>query len=389
MSCGRLVQEYGNNMKILWIPHTAWYIPQRANLFCHKLSERHEIHVTDWDGNFSKLSDFFSVHYIGNFCYRFYRDKNVNVHGIPRISPTIMSASLRRLNQRIFSKYIQKIVDEYSINTVVGTFVAPPPKAGRVIFDLFDDNVAYWRRFGRGSTYADEIEAVELEYMATADAIIASSTALVEKAKRIAPNTPIYLIPNGIDISQYKKADGHKFRSHFQISGKLIGNVGNHDKRNEMEFMLNIAALMRNEPLTFLIAGRGNQLEWTQKQAKRLGLTNIRFYGAIPFDNLPDVMNALDVGLCPYEKTEGADASSPMRLVSYLASKVPVVCTDLKSVRTLKMENVVLVSDTPEAFVKGIRKALTLPRMMPKKLMELNLPQLAEKYERALSGEDV
>ncbi|MBN1415822.1 MAG: glycosyltransferase [Bacteroidales bacterium] len=293
------------------------------------------------------------------------------------------------MNQRIFSKYIQRIIDDYEIDIVVGTFVAPPPKARRVIFDLFDDNVSYWRRFGRGRAYANEIEAVEFEYMKTANAIVAASSVLREKAKKIAQGTPVHLIPNGVDISQYRKADGREFRSQFQISGKLIGNVGSHDKRNEMELMLAVAALMRNEPLTFLIAGRGSQLEWTRQEAQRLGLRNIRFHGVIPFEQLPFVMNSLDVGLCPYEKTEGADASSPMRLLSYLAAEVPVVCTDITSVRMLEMDNVVLVSDTPECFVKGIRQALTLPRMRPQKLMEFNLPQMVEKYEKALLGEDL
>jgi glycosyltransferase involved in cell wall biosynthesis len=272
---------------------------------------------------------------------------------------------------------------------VVGTFVAPPPKARRVIFDLFDDNIAFWRRFGRGQAYADEIEAVELEYMKTANAIVAVSSVLCEKAKKIAPGTPVFLIPNGIEISQYRNSAGRKFKSLFKTSDKLVGNIGNHDKRNEMELMFAVASLMRNEPINFLIAGRGNQLEWAQKESQRLGLTNVQFHGVIPFEQLPSMMNSLDVGLCPYEKTEGDNARSPIRLFSYLASEVPVVCTDITSVRMLKMDNVVLVSDTPEDFVKGIRQALTLPRMRPQKLMEFDLPQLVEKYEKVLLGEDL
>lgn len=370
--------------KILWIPHTGWHIPQRAHLFCRALAERHEVHVTDWVADFAKPSDYLSRRYLRNFTYRFYNDQNIRVHGIPRISPALFSARLRRLNQRIFSHHVQRIVDQQQIDVAVGTFVVSPPKAPRVIFDLFDDNVAHWRQYGRGGDYAAEIEATEFEYLTTADATVAASTVLRDKAKKIAPNKPVYLIPNGIEISRYEAADGSQFRSHLEVSDKLVGIVGSHDRQNEMKLILAVATAMRSEPITFLIAGRGSQAAWAQQEAQRLGLANIRFHGFVPFDQLPSVMNALDVGLCPYEKTEADDARSPMRLVSYLAAGVPVVCTELTSVRDMEMETVVLTPDTPEGFVQGIRQALTLPRKRPQKLLDYDLPRLVEKYEQVL-----
>jgi len=337
--------------------------------------------------DFTKLSDYFSRRYLRNFTYRRWQDRGITVHGIPRISPAIMSASLRRFNQRVFSSYVQRIIVDYGIDVVVGTFVVPPPKAKRLIFDLFDENVAYWKTYGRGKDYANEIADVEYEYMVMADATVAASTVLRDKATNIAPGRPVVLIPNGIDIGRYLNADGHEFRSSLQPFGKLIGIVGSHDRRNELELTLDTAAPMRDEPVPFLIAGRGSQMKWARQEAARRGLINVRFHGFVPFDTLPSVMNALDVGLCPYQKTEGADASSPMRLFSYLAAEVPVVCTDLASVRALDIENVVLVCDTPEEFSKGIREALTLPRCRPVALYEYDMPRLVAQYERVLAGE--
>lgn len=370
--------------KILWIPHTGWHIPQRAHLFCRALAEKHEVHVTDWVADFTKPTDYLSRRYLRNFAYRSYKDQSISVHGIPRISPALFSTRLRRLNQRVFLQYVQHIVDHYQIDVVVGTFVVPPPKARRVVFDLFDENVAYWRQYGTGSDYANEIEATEFEYLTTADATVAASTVLRDKAERVAPGRPIYLIPNGIEISRYVDVDGSEFRSRLQPSGKLVGIVGSHDRRDEIELILAIAALMRSEPITFLIAGRGTQLGWARKQVQRLELTNVRFHGFIPLDQLPSVMNALDVGLCLYRKTEADDARSPMRLFSYLAAETPVVCTELTSVRDMDMDNVILVPDTPEGFVQGIRQALRLPRKRPEKLFEYDLLRLVERYEQVL-----
>lgn len=380
------LRERMTHLKILWIPHTGWHIPQRAHLFCYQLAERHEVHATDWIADFVRPSDYFSRRYLRNFTYRQRQDKGVTVHGIPRISPAIMSSSLRRFNQRIFSNYVEKIIDDHKIDVVVGTFVVPPPKAKRVIFDLFDENVTYWKLHGKVSGYADEIAGVEYWYMTTADATVAASTVLRDKAENIAPGRPVYLIPNGIDISRYINADGREFRASLQASGMLVGIVGSHDRRSEIELILSTAALMRDEPVTFLIAGRGSQMNWARQEAARMGLANIRFHGFVPFDNLPSVMNALDVGLCPYAKSEMDDARSPMRLFSYLAAEVPVVCTDLTSVRDLQMENVVLVEDTPEGFAEGIRLALTLTRCRPDNLYRFDIARLATQYEDVLEG---
>lgn len=168
--------------------------------------------------------------------------------------------------------------------------------------------------------------------------------------------------------------------------GKLVGVIGSHEKRGEMELVIDTAKLMAGEPITFLIAGRGTQLAWAKLEARRLELMNIRFYGLVPFNELPSAMAALDVGLCPYQKTAMDDARSPMRPFSHLASGAPVVCTDLTSVRALSMENVVLVRDTPAEFADGIRHALSLPRKRPANIAEYDLSRLVAKYEKIIVG---
>jgi hypothetical protein len=100
-------------------------------------------------------------------------------------------------------------------------------------------------------------------------------------------------------------------------------------------------------------------------------------------------MSALDVGLCAYQKSEMDDARSPMRLFSYLAAGTPAVCTDLTSVRELDMENVVLVHDTPECVVEGIRQALPGARERPRSLCKFDLPHLVNQYEQVLAGQEI
>ena len=165
------MSKVSDKMKILWVPHTGWHIPQRAHLFCRALAERHEVHATDWVADFASPRDYLSRRYLRNFTFRQYRDGKITVHGIPRISPALPFRSVRRLNTIVFSRAVDSIVKRYSIDVVVGTFVLPPPRAPRVIFDLSDDNVAYWKSYGTVASYADEIEETERQYLRAAHAV--------------------------------------------------------------------------------------------------------------------------------------------------------------------------------------------------------------------------
>lgn len=374
-------------MRILWIPHTGWHIPQRAHLFCRALAERHEVHVTDWVADFTSLRDYLSLRYLRNFTYRYYRDGHITVHGIPRVSPALFAPPLRRFNTTVFSWFVQRLIERYRIDVVVGTFVVPPPQAPRVIFDLFDDNAAYWHSFGYAPEYADEIARTESAYFQKADAVVAASSVLVDLAHEKGARGPVYHIPNGVDLRRFECADGARIRAQLGVAGRLVGTVGNHDKLPELEKVLEAAKLFSGESITFLIAGRGSAVPFARKQAQRAGLSNLVFQGYIPPHEAADWISALDVGLCPYEKTPGADAGSPMRLFMYAAAGLPTVCTELEEVRRMQFPNVVLVDDDPQSLAEGIRLALTLPRGRPPQIREYNLPHLVAQYEAVLRGD--
>ena len=372
-------------MKILWIPHTGWHIPQRAHTFCRPLAERHEVHVTDWIADFSSLRDYFSQRYLRNFTYRRYMDGLITVHGIPRISPALFFSSLRRLNTAIFSRYVQNIINLYRIDVVVGTFVVPPPEAPRLIFDLFDENISGWEI--KSQAYAREIESVENSYIRSADAIVASSSVLYEKADACNPQCSIHHIPNGVDFNLVQLADGKRVRAQLNIPGRLVGTIGSLDNSIELNKLLKVAKIFQKEQVTFLIAGRGSALQKAQKQVKQEGLSNVVFYGYVPPENAYSVASALDVAICPYSKTRMDDARCPMKLLMFSAVGLPTVCTDLEEVRRMNFQNVVLVEEDPVSLTRGIRQALNMPRVRPPQIMRYDLKHLVNQYEALFSGE--
>lgn len=372
-------------MKILWIPHIGWHVPQRAHIFCRALAARHEIHVTDWIADFQSLHDYVSWRYVRNYTYRRYTDGPIRVHGIPRISPAIHSRLLRRLNTSILAGFARHIIQRYAIDAVVGTYLLPPPKAPRLIFDLFDENVSGWQ--ATYPAYAAEIERVEQAYLAQADAVVAASSVLADKAHAGRARGAIFLITNGVDLAAYDHADRQRGRARLRLSGTLVGVVGNHNQCAELARVLDAAKLLEGSDIQFVIAGRGAAVAPAQQQAQRAGLHHVHFHDYVPPAELPDFLAALDVGLCPYSQTPMDDARSPMRLFNYAAAGLPSVSTDLLEVRRLDFPNVVCVEPLAVALAAGIERALTLPRARPPQFERYDLNTLAMHYEAILRGD--
>src|SRR5205814_6042089 len=103
-------------------------------------------------------------------------------------------------------------------------------------------------------------------------------------------------------------------------------------------------------------------------------------------DQVSAYFSAVDVGLCPYEKHEGSDAQTPMRLLSYTAAGCAVVSTALEEVQRMRLPNVVLVGDSASEMAAGIRQALQLPRRRPPEIDDYDVGVLTHQYEDVLAG---
>lgn len=368
-------------MRILWIPHYAWRNPQRARLFCERLSEKHEVHVTDIYADIKSLKDYASRRYVEGYFYGERMDGKITVHRIPRISPALPSRILRSVNSKIFSKYVSDIINKNGIEAVVGTFVCRPPKAERLVFDLFDDNPAYWREYGRIKSYADEIEAVEREYIEKADKIVAASSVLAEKVK----GKEVYLIPNGVDLERFRRADGSKVRKKLNLHGTVVGFIGNQDKYRELFKVIKASEHLGNEDLTFLVVGKGSAISPIKKYIDKKEISNFRFAGFVDPSEIPEYCKAIDIGLCPYMKTKSDDARSPMKLLDYTAAGKPVVATELEEIRRMNFSNVIIVRDDVASLAEGIRKALGAEVKISKDIEKYDINKLAKKYERVIA----
>lgn len=364
-------------MKLLWIPHDTWVNPQRARYFCKHLSEDFEVHVFDFI-SFTRPHDYFSKKLPQSWIYN-QREKNgITIHRVPRLSPSIFSSKLRSINYKIAERFINKIVRKNDIEVIIGTSIVKPPKARKLIFDLFDDNPAYWREFKQNFSLANEIENIEKDFLRVSDEVVVVSQVLQDNVSR-----ETTLVPNGFDRSRIIGGDAAKLKETFDIDGKIVGVIGNHGEFSGLVKVAEAANVLQNQDVHFLIAGGGSEIPKTKEIAKKYNLKNITFLGYI--EEVSDFFAAIDVGLIPFAKYRFTDSASPIKLFEYTAAGVPVVSTDLEEIIRLDFSNVTLVGDSAIDLAEGIKNAIdNRPRFPDMKKYEWQ--NLAKEFKKTIES---
>ena len=95
-------------------------------------------------------------------------------------------------------------------------------------------------------------------YLEKADAVVAASSVLVDKAAALGARGPIHHIPNGVDLCLFEHMDGAKVRKGLEIPGKVVGSIANYDRPPELDKVIDAAkALADSEDIILEWPDRG------------------------------------------------------------------------------------------------------------------------------------
>lgn len=140
----------------------------------------------------------------------------------------------------------------------------------------------------------------------------------------------VHHINNGIDLEAFEE-NRRKYScdlAELQPNGKKkIVYTGSIRKVNGIDFLVDVAALMQNDPVDFVIVGGGDELETVSHKARDLGLTNISFTGPIEKRQIPDALSRADLLLLFSAAQESLSkyGMSQNKLFDYLASGKPIL----------------------------------------------------------------
>jgi glycosyltransferase involved in cell wall biosynthesis len=169
--------------------------------------------------------------------------------------------------------------------------------------------------------------AFELErrVLAGADALFAVSDEVADHARRlgVAPER-IEPLPNGVDPERFHpRVRGERIRAKLGLEGRrVIGFVGALRPWHDLDTLLAAARrLAREDPeLRLLVVGAGPRLDALRALAEPCLVCP----GALPHEEVPEALAAMDAVAVPYAK-DGDAYFSPLKLFEAMASARPIV----------------------------------------------------------------
>lgn len=139
----------------------------------------------------------------------------------------------------------------------------------------------------------------------------------------------------GVDLERFRPQDRWAAKAKFGVTGLLAVSVGNLVKLKGHEIAA--VAIGKMKGMTLIIAGSGEDEAWIRRQAMAAEEPQrIRFVGAVPHEQMPDLLAAADVLVHASEREGLANV-----WVEALACGTPVISSDVGSARE--------VIDRPEA----------------------------------------
>jgi glycosyltransferase involved in cell wall biosynthesis len=173
------------------------------------------------------------------------------------------------------------------------------------------------------------------------------------------------VIPTGIDITPFKKANGTAIRSEWNWrDDKVIISAGRLAEEKNWVTLLNAFAIAqhRQPNLRLVLLGDGPQADELKQLTSELGITDrVTFTGKVPFTEIPNYLKAADLfAFASITETQG------LVTLEAMAAGLPTVAVDGAGTKDI-LENGkqgFLTQNDPQDLGNGILKLIENPSLM-------------------------
>lgn len=178
------------------------------------------------------------------------------------------------------------------------------------------------------------------------------------------PDSRMMVAPDGVDLEAFDinidKIQARK-KLNLPLNKKIAlycGSLYLYGWKG-VDLLLTAAKILPEDYLVVLVGGELNELTKIKKEYSR---NNLFLAGRRPHDEVPDYLKSADVLVLPNKSGDkmSEQYTSPLKLFEYMASGVPIVASDLPSLREILSEqNSFLVKpNSPLSLAKGIQAVL-------------------------------
>ena len=208
-------------------------------------------------------------------------------------------------------------------------------------------------------------------FLGNVSGIIANSNGTAEAFRKL-EFANILVAPNAVDLSEFDNAIPADRKKSGLPTGRIVMYVGHLYSWKGIDIVVEAARRFKNSNTTFVfIGGTDSDLDAYKDKTKDLG--NVLFLGRRPHIEIPYLMKSADVLLLPNVaiSDESKFYTSPIKMFEYMASGVPIVASNLPSIREILDDaNSILVraGDSIE-LTKGIEQAFSTGKFLAKKAL--------------------
>lgn len=167
------------------------------------------------------------------------------------------------------------------------------------------------------------------------------------------------VIPTGIDLTPYKKANGAELRTQWNWQDdKVIISAGRLAEEKNWDTLLRAFAIaQKTQPnIRLVLLGDGPQADALRQLAGELEITDrVTFVGKVPFEEIPNYLKAADLfSFASITETQG------LVTLEAMAAGLPVVAVDGSGTRDILEDGKqgLLTQNDPQALANGIIKMM-------------------------------
>ena len=189
----------------------------------------------------------------------------------------------------------------------------------------------------------------------------------------------IIVLPDSVDIRVFDASISQEVaRAKFAIPANkstlgYFGSLNTVNLAKGMDEIIQALKILPDDVLLISVGGNAKDMIRYQGLAKREGVDKkILFKGQVSRGTLAEYQKACDILLMPFPRTTHfAYYMSPLKMFEYMASKRPIIATDLPSIREVLSEQTatIIPPGDPKALAQAVRSLLAHPEQS-KKLSE-------------------
>jgi glycosyltransferase involved in cell wall biosynthesis len=143
----------------------------------------------------------------------------------------------------------------------------------------------------------------------------------------------LHIVPNGISPDDWagepaplEAAIAAHIAAQKAQGRAVVGYAGSHGLPNALDVLLDAAALMRDEPVAFVLVGDGMEKARLAQRVAAEGLGNVALFAPIPKTQIPALLREIDIAYIGWQRTPiYRFGIAPNKLMDYMMARCAVL----------------------------------------------------------------